>query len=318
MDNPWKIVSLIVTLLLLISVLFGFAGGYTLVAGPGSFSADTGSLAAAKTAVGYINTNMVASGDSATLLNVTEESGMYRVGVKLARTQQTASVYVTKDGKRLFLTYYDLTGRAASAQAARAPAKNCTSVVKQDTPRLQAFVVSYCPFGTQMQGILADIVAQVPALKSSITVRYIGEITDGTARSMHGTTEAAENLRQICIREEQSDKYWDYVSCFISSGSAEACMKSSGVANGTIASCTGDPARGLRYAADDFALAEKYGVSASPTLLLNNETVSEFDFGGRTPEIIKNMVCCGFTEKPGDCSITVNATRKAAVSGGSC
>jgi len=38
---------------------------------------------------------------------------------------------------------------------------------------------------------------------------------NNTIKSMHGAAEAQENLRQICIREEQSGKYWDYVRCYI-------------------------------------------------------------------------------------------------------
>jgi hypothetical protein len=33
-------------------------------------------------------------------------------------------------------------------------------------------------------------------------------VKNGKIASMHGDEEAKENLRQICIREEQKDKYW--------------------------------------------------------------------------------------------------------------
>jgi hypothetical protein len=37
--------------------------------------------------------------------------------------------------------------------------------------------------------------------------RYIGTVSGTTITAMHGEAEAKENLRQICIREEQSTKY---------------------------------------------------------------------------------------------------------------
>lgn len=279
---------------------------------------------AAETAISYINNYLVESGDTATLVNVTEESGMYRVGLVLSGTQKIGTVFVTKDGRYIIPSYYDTTRRpeartsASSPQMTTTPTKNFTDIKKQDAPVLQAFVVSYCPFGVQMQRVLEDIVTQAPALKKNIEVRYLGEITNGTVQSMHGPQESEENLRQICIREEQGDWYWDYVSCFIGSRSAGTCVESAGVDHDRLNACIGDAGRGLHYAEEDFALASTYDIHGSPTLLLNNEKVSEFDFGGRTPEVIKSMLCAGFTTQPGDCSIAVNGTHTTAGSPGQC
>jgi len=295
-----------------------------LVAGTISMTGAKNPPEAVQTAMSYINSNLVESGNNATLVNVTEESGIYRVGVVLSRTQKSGTVFVTKDGKYIFPSYYDTTSQpearasATSPGMTTTPTKNFTDIKKQDAPGLQAFVVSSCPFGVQMQGVLLDIVTQVPALKKNIKVRYLGEITNGTAQSMHGPKEAEENIRQICIREEQGDKYWDYVSCFIGSGSAEACVKSAGLSNETLNSCISDRSRGLHYAEKDFALASAFDIHGSPELVLNNEAVSEFDFGGRTPEVIKSMLCAGFTGKPADCSIIINTTRRTAGSQGHC
>ena len=54
---------------------------------------------------------------------------------------------------------------------------------------------------------------------------------------MHGDEEAQENLRQICIREEQSDKYWEYVSCFMKEGKSADCLNSSTVDEVEINAC---------------------------------------------------------------------------------
>lgn len=279
---------------------------------------------AAQTAMRSVNSFLVDSGDTATFINVTEESGMYRIGLVVSSTQQTGFIYVSKDGKILSASYYDMTVQplarisAASADMTSAPTKNVADLRKQDTPELQAFVASYCPYGVQMQDILTDIITQAPALKENIKVRYIGEITDGVVQSMHGETEAGESIRQICIREEQGDKYWDYVSCFGSSGSAGTCVKSAGLSNETLSRCISDTSRGLHYAEEDFALASAFGISSSPTLVLNNETISEFDYGGRTPEVIRSILCGGFTSKPEACDIALSATRNAAGSVGQC
>ena len=68
-----------------------------------------------------------------------------------------------------------------------------------------------------------------------------------------------------------------------------------------------DSSRGLRYAQEDFDAQELYGVTGSPTLILNGQRVSENDFGGRTAQALKSLLCCGFESQPGFCSQDLNA-----------
>jgi hypothetical protein len=120
---------------------------------------------------------------------------------------------------------------------------------------------------------------------------------------MHGNAEAQENLRQICIREEQPTKYWSYLSCFIKlTNSSESCLTEASVDKTSLNSCMTDSNKGLKYAQVDFNLADSFSVSGSPTLILNGESVSEFDFGGRTAEALKTVLCCGFNQEPSVCS----------------
>jgi len=149
---------------------------------------------------------------------------------------------------------------------------------------------------------LNEIVKNIPALTANIKVKYIGSISGGKVTSMHGDEEAKENLRQICIREEQGEKYWNYIDCHIKEGKVEECLKSVGIDERKLNECQNDPNRGLKYAQEDFKSQEKYGVQGSPTLVLNGEEVSEFNFGGRTAEAVKTLICCGFNQKPEFCN----------------
>ena len=327
MDNPWKIVSIVFIILFALSVMLGLAGAYTPVSGSGLFSKSNGPNATAQIAVSFIRNNLIGAGESVTLLNVTEESGVYKISTEFSSSQgqQTVDAYMSKDGKYLFPASYRIDEISKNPKASVTPAttpvavtKTCSDIKKLDTPVIEAFVVSYCPYGQQMQAILADIVAKIPDLQKNIKVRYIGEITNGIVQSMHGTTEAAENLRQICIREEQPAAYWKYVSCFIHSPSTETCSKTAGVDVTQLNGCTSDPTRGLKYAGEDFSRSSSYGVSGSPTLILNGVTVSEFDFGGRTPEAVKSLLCCGFTTQPGACATSLGSETTSTGSQGSC
>lgn len=325
MDNPWKILCILFIALFCISFAVNIAGGFSSVAGSALFSKTAGPDARSQEAVSYIRANLIGSGESISLLNVTEESGVYKIATVFTSSSgenRTIDVFMTKDGHMLFPAWYPLpvpgntTSRTAvtvvPSVTAKSSVTSCSGIPKQEVPVLEAFVVSYCPYGRQMQGVLVNISETVPTLAAHIRVRYIGGISNGTVQSMHGPTEAAENLRQICIREEQPDRYWKYVSCFLSSGSSVACVRSSGVDSTKLDQCAGDATRGLMYAEKDFALSDAYGIQGSPTLVLNGQTVSEYDFGGRTPEAVKSLLCCGFNITPSSCAVTLSGTQGTA------
>ena len=79
--------------------------------------------------------------------------------------------------------------------------------------------------------------------------------------AMHGEVEAQENLRQICIREEQTDRYWDYVRCYMKEGKTAECLESVSIDLKELDACTNDSARGLAYAQEDFDLATSFKIT---------------------------------------------------------
>ena len=268
-----------------------------------------------KAAVDYINNNQL-SQTPASLVSVSEESGL--VKIKIAIGSQQFDSYVTKDGKLLFpKTPIDMNPKKTSAptdQNASANSNNTqTSVTKSDSPILEAFVVARCPYGLQMQRAMADAVKNMPSLAQYIKVRYLGSVSGNTITSMHGEAEAKENLRQICIREEQPVKYWDYVSCQMKvAGIETSCEQSMGVDSAKLSACTSDPSKGVAYAKKDFDLSTKYKAGGSPTLVLNGTTISESKYGGRSSDGVKSMACAGFNSEPSFCSTKLNTTAAAA------
>jgi thioredoxin 1 len=203
-------------------------------------------------------------------------------------------------------------GKPSSSKAPPRVQKNCTDIKKLEMPMLEAFVVSNCPFGLQIQRALLGIVKEIPDLSQNINVRYIIKMDDGNVTSMHGQEESDENLRQICIRAEQPDKYWDYISCFLGSGNASQCTRNASVSEAKLKGCMADENRSLKYALADFNRTQQYDITGSPTLLMNGEIVTESDFGGRTEQSLKSLICCGFSSKPDFCSMNLS-TEKAKV-----
>ncbi|MDD1753117.1 MAG: thioredoxin family protein [Methanotrichaceae archaeon] len=203
---------------------------------------------------------------------------------------------------------------AAPPQPKISPEEACAKMNKSENPVLEAYIVSRSPFGLQMQRIMYNVITKLPQAEMNMNVKYIGSVADGNITSMHGDEEARENLRQICIRDEQSIKYWDYVNCYMKEGKSEDCFASASIDKSKLQGCIDDSSRGIAYAKKDFDLADSYGITSSPILMMNNEKVSEFNFAtnetnGRSPEAFKNLLCCGFKTKPSFCSTNLNASR---------
>ncbi len=273
----------------------------------------------AKNVIDYINNNQL-SATPASLVNVSEESGLIKVRIKIDANEFDS--YATKDGKLLFPQAFDMSKKesnssdqnTANQPSAKDNAKAAASVEKTDKPMLDAYVVSRCPYGIQIQRAMSDAVKNQPSLTQYIKARYIGSVSGNTITAMHGEAEAKENLRQICIREEQANKYWDYVGCQMkSSGTETSCEQSTGIDSAGLNACIANSNRGVAYAKEDFDLTSKYNIQGSPTLVLNGVVVSESNFGGRSSDAIRAMICAASKTEPSFCSTTLN-TAVAAVS----
>jgi hypothetical protein len=99
---------------------------------------------------------------------------------------------------------------------------------------------------------------------------------------------------------------------------SDECLASESIDKAKLEGCMADPSRGLAFAQKDFDLADSYGITGSPTLIMNQGRVSEFNFAtnetnGRSPEAIKNLLCCGFKTKPSFCTKELNKTRAATM-----
>ena len=263
-----------------------------------------------KNAVDYINTNKL-SATPASLVSVSEESGL--VKIKISIDGKEFDSYVTKDGKLLIPQVINMAPAKADATVGQNENQTPASVAKADVPALDAYVVARCPFGIQMQRAMADAVKNIPSLAQYIKVRYIGAVSGNTITAMHGEAEAKENLRQICIREEQPTKYWAYVGCQMKTAGTEvSCEKSTGVDSAKLSACISNPNKGVAYAKVDFDLSAKYNVQGSPTLILNGAQISESSYGGRSSDGVKSMLCAGFNTQPGFCSTKLNTAEAAA------
>ncbi len=247
-----------------------------------------------------------------------DKSGVYKFTLDFGSGDQVRQYesYITKDGGILFASGTELESLDqidAESVAQQQPQVTCDDIEKQEQAEVTAYVVSQCPFGLQAQRLIKKTVEESPEMAQYLNVKYIGEVVDGEITAMHGDEEAQENLRQICIREEQGGLYWPYVSCYMKeAGSSEDCLAETGVNAFEVGACMEDASRGLAYAQADFDSANKHSVTGSPTLIVNDaQRVSEFDFGGRVPNALKDIVCCGSTNQPSFCESDLSTDQVA-------
>jgi len=272
----------------------------------------------------YINESLIPpdSGQKATVANVTEENNLYKLDVELAG--QNVSSYMTKDGKKFFPQGNDMekiegenSGNNGGDQAAennqaqnQQPAATVSN--KSETPQVELFVMSHCPYGTQMEKAILPV------------VKTLGEKIDFDLKfvdyAMHDKKEINEQLREYCIQKEEPEKLISYLDCFLESSDSESCQNEVGINTSALETCVSqtDEEFGIMEDYNDkstwrgsfpsFAIhAEKnqeYGVSGSPTLVVNGQKVQ----AQRNPASLLETVCSAFSEKPSECEAELSSS----------
>ncbi len=183
---------------------------------------------------------------------------------------------------------------------------------KLEKPTVEVFVMSHCPYGTQIEKGIIPVV-ELLGDKIDFEVKFCNY-------AMHGETEVNEELSQYCIQKEQNSKYLDYLTCFLNSSDSEACINAAGVDKDALATC-------ISAADEEFKVSEnledeskwlngrfpvvnlnaeavdKYGISGSPGLVINGVVASS----GRDSASLLDAVCVGFKDEPAECSQEISA-----------
>jgi len=176
---------------------------------------------------------------------------------------------------------------------------------KKETPEVELFVMSHCPYGTQAEKGMIPVM-ELLGDKADIQIKFCDY-------AMHGEKELDEQVRQYCIQEEQNDKYLDYLRCFLKDGDSKACVEEVGIDKTKLSTCIG--ITDAKYKVTEnfkdkstwkgnfptFNIfkdkVEEYGVRGSPSLVINGVTANT----GRDPASLLDAVCTGFKEKPEEC-----------------
>lgn len=252
------------------------------------------------TAEKFINENLLPANTKATVKSATLEGDVYNISLDVGGQNYTS--YMSKDGSKFFQSGIDMAAFAQEAQAAAsanaqasAPAVN---VPKSDKPKVELFVMTECPYGLQAEkGILPAFAALGDKIDASIKfVHYF----------MHGDKEEQETYNQVCIRDEQAAKYNDYLNCYVIEGNNAKCIAQAGVDKTKMDSCV--KARSKDIYKNDSALSQQYGVSGSPTLVINGVQSS----AGRDAASYLAGICAAFNNAPAECAKQLSSASPSA------
>jgi len=183
------------------------------------------------------------------------------------------------------------------------------TIEKRDKPSVEVFVMSHCPFGTQVEkGFIP--VQKLLGDKADINIKFVHYV-------MHGKKEADEQTKQYCIDKEQKEKFWAYLECFLGNEDSKTCLEINKIDTALLENC-------VKNADSEFSITEnlnnkiskfpafkihenlttQYGVQGSPTVVINGKTIET----QRDSESLKQAVCCGFTKEPKECQQTLSST----------
>ena len=243
----------------------------------------------------------------AVIKEVVEEGGVYKITVVLE--EQEFYSYLSKDGAKFFPEAIDL--EEISNLQKDAPKQEVSA--KSNKPTVELFVMSHCPYGTQIEkGILP-------------VVETLGDKIDFELKfcdyAMHGEPELDEQLNQYCIQKEQGDKFLSYLTCFLEDSDSSRCVTKVGVNKSKMDSCVAKTDKEFKvkelfadkstwqggsypvfnvYKDDN----TKYSVGGSPTLIINGEQISS----GRDSASLLGAICSGFNEAPEQCNTDLSST----------
>ena len=273
--NPWIISTFILGTLIILLLVLPFSTGLT--------GKTISKNKAAELVLGFVESQ---TGEGAEVVDVSLESGLYEVTILFEGSE--VPLYLTADGEKLVQGVIPLSVINQQTQTPEPP-----EVTKSNVPEVELFVMTHCPYGTQAEKGL------IP------TMKVLGDTMNAKIRFVHyfmHDPEETETSRQVCIREEQPDKFLDYLECFLEDGDSDRCLTEVGIDKVAMETCISN-GNADTYYAEDSALSEGYGVRGSPALVINGEIISS----GRDPASYLDTICQAFNEAPEECGETLSS-----------
>ncbi|MFZ4632098.1 MAG: hypothetical protein ACOYL8_02725 [Patescibacteria group bacterium] len=268
----------------------------------------------------FINKFLMQGGSKATIKEITSEYGLYKLKIDI--TSDVVESYLTKDGKFFFpqaLNIDEVSNAKDGAAGATTPAASTPAATvskKSDKPVIELFVMSHCPYGTQIEKGMLPVVETL-GNKIDFQLKFCNY-------AMHGEKELKEQLAQYCIMKEQGSKFNAYLKCFLEAGDGASCLTKTGIDSSSLNTCVSKTDSAFKvmdnytnkvgyqgsYPGFDIYKADnaKYSVGGSPTLIINGEDIQS----GRDSASLLAAICSAFNNPPKECSTKLSSASPAA------
>ena len=330
-SNSGSSKGLFIIILLLLAALGGsvYTKGFSEIPLLGSKGASAEELETAKqTAQEFINKELMRGRGTAEVKSVSEEGGLYKIMVAVSGREINS--YMTKDLSTFFPSPLEMKKPEIAGAETGTPSGEETppqEIPKSEKPEVQLFTMAFCPFGNQAEGLMKPVV-DLLSDAVGIEVHYIFYENyqgggpdycidkDSKYCSMHGVAEANQDIRELCVYNNQPAKFWDFVAKVnedCTAGDVETCWKTAAGATGVNAAAVEScfSANKLDYAKSEKELSDKFDARSSPTLIINGVKYQ----GTRTSEGYKKAICGAFETEPEVCRQTLEAADASGSAG---
>ncbi|MCK4635522.1 MAG: hypothetical protein KAT32_01545 [Candidatus Moranbacteria bacterium] len=273
---------------------------------------------------------------------VFDESGLYKVNMTV--NAEETFIYVTKDFSKIIPENYYINlketlesmedgGKAEKMEIEKVDLsvenKKALGIEDSSKPRLDYFVMSFCPYGnpadenaSKIQAVFGDSVEVVPHY-----IVGLDEKAPNGYNSLHGPQEAHQDIRELCVLKNYGkDKFFEFTLASndkLTYKNADSkwndVARSIGVDVNVVAECEKN---GLEIAKQEIGISKNAKVQnmksgeitsivSSPTVMINGEKVASSALA------IQEALCESFTEgeKPAACEQDIESAEAAS---GSC
>jgi protein-disulfide isomerase len=281
-----------------------------LFAGCAIGSGSIGEDAARKKAEAFINSDLLAGGVTASILEIKEDKGLYHITIELDEggNKREVESYLSMDGKTLFPSAVEITTAEEKAEAAKADNSAILAAIpKSEKPVVELFVMSFCPFGTQAEKGLIPAIKALGEENVDFQLKFVDY-------AMHAEKELAEQIREVAIRNNSPESLIPYLEKFLEAGDSDAAIAAAGLDAATVAAW-GEAIDSEYKVMESFAdkatwkgnypsfavdadVVAAYGVEGSPALVINGKLVKGLT---RDAATMLDAVCAGFSATPDAC-----------------
>ena len=166
------------------------------------------------------------------------------------------------------------------------------------TAKLDFYVMSQCPYGTQVEDGVAPVLKELGS-NVDFTLNFIAaDGGNGNFQSLHGPAEVYGDKLHLCVQEHYPDQLMDFVTCQNKKyqdlvGTIDSCAQEAGIDGAKVKECA-DGEEGNQLLSASIKASQAVQAQGSPTMYLDGQLYQ----GGRDAASFKRAICAKLKGHP--------------------